>query len=293
MKVGFIGLGIMGSAMAMNLYRRGFLYAVYNRTRSKAAPFESLNVKVAENPKELAELSDVVITMVTDGPDTEQVLFGKNGVSESAIKGLTVIDMGTNSPAYARSFADRLEKLGMDFLDAPVTGGDVGARQGTLTIMVGGKEEVFERVRPVFEAMGKLIIYAGPVGYGQRMKLVNQVAVALSDIAMVEAMVMAERLGLDMEKVYQVLSTGGARSFSIESYMPRLLKGDLEPGFRISHLRKDLWYALEEAKKEGVALPATSMAFELFLSSENLGYGEKGIQALIKLYEKISGVKLK
>ncbi len=288
MKVGFIGLGIMGSAMAMNIYKKGHELIVYNRTKSKAEPFRKLGVPVAESPKEVAEKSDVVIVMVTDAPDVKEVIFGKNGVVEGARRGLIVVDMSTNSPKNAQEIYDELSKIGVEFMDAPVTGGDVGAKQGTLIIMVGGKPETFEKVKPVFESMGKLIVYAGPVGSGQKMKLVNQVAVALSDLAMVEALALAEKFGLDLEKVYQVLSSGGARSFTIESYMPRLLKGDMEPGFKISHLRKDLGYVLEEAKALKLPLFATSLAFEEFLSSEKLGYGEKGIQALIKLYELFS-----
>ncbi|MDP8022881.1 MAG: NAD(P)-dependent oxidoreductase [Nitrososphaeria archaeon] len=288
MKVGFIGLGIMGSSMAYNVFKGGYDLIVYNRTESKTKIFREAGVPVAKTPKEVAEKSDVVILMVTDAPDVENVLFAKNGVAEGAHEGLIVVDMSTNSPEFAEKFANVLAKLKVEFLDAPVTGGDVGAREGRLTIMVGGKKEMFEKVKPIFETMGKMIIYAGPVGSGQKMKLVNQIAVALSDLAMIEAIELAKFFNLDIEQVYKVLSTGGARSFTIESYMPRLIKGDLEPGFKLSHLRKDIGYALEEAKKKKIPLFATSLTYQMLVSTENLGYGEKGIQALIKLYETLS-----
>ncbi len=291
MKVGFIGLGIMGSSMAYNIFKGGYDLIVYNRTESKTKIFKEAGVPVAKTPREVAEKSDVVIIMVTDAPDVESVIFGENGIIGGAHEGLIVIDMSTNSPEYAERFASELAKLKVEFLDAPVTGGDVGAKEGKLTIMVGGKKEVFERIRPIFETMGKLIIYAGPVGSGQKMKLVNQIAVALSDVAMIEAIELAKFFNIDIEQVYKVLSTGGARSFTIESYMPRLMKGDMEPGFKLSHLRKDIGYALEEAKKEKIPLFATSLTYQMLLSAENLGYGEKGIQALIKLYETLSKEK--
>ena len=288
MKVGFIGLGIMGSSMAYNIFKAGHELIVYNRTESKTKIFKDAGVPVAKTPKEVAEKSEVVIIMVTDAPDVESVLFGKDGVVSGAHKGLIVVDMSTNSPEYAEKFAKKLAEYDVEFLDAPVTGGDVGAREGKLTIMIGGKKEIFEKVKPVFESMGKMIIYAGTTGSGQKMKLVNQIAVALSDLAMIEAIELAKSFNLDIEQVYKVLSTGGARSFTIESYMPRLMRGDLEPGFKLSHLRKDIGYALNEAKKNGTPLFATSLIYQMLISTENLGYGEKGIQALIKLYEILS-----
>jgi 3-hydroxyisobutyrate dehydrogenase len=284
MRVGFIGLGIMGGPMARHLHKAGFLSAVYNRTRAKAEPFGRLGVYVAESPADLAKRVDVVIEMVSDAPDVEQVLFGPGGVVEGARPGLVVVDMSTNSPDWARSFAERLAARGIDFLDAPVTGGQKGAEEGTLTVMVGGREDLFQRLLPVFKAFAKEVIYAGPVGYGQAMKLVNQVVIALNTIAMVEGLRLAEALGLDIDKVARLLTVGAARSGSIELYLPKLLKGDLSPGFKAAHLKKDLAYAMEIANRKSLSLPASALALELYKKMVEKGLGELGIHALGKAY---------
>lgn len=287
-RVGFIGLGIMGKPMAMNIYKAGFPLIVYNRTKSKTEDFKKLNVPIADTPKDVAENSDIVIDMVTDATDVEEVLLGKNGVIEGGRPGLIVVDMSTNSPDYARYFARELAKKGVEFLDAPVTGGDKGAREGTLTIMVGGKKEIFERVKPVFEAMGKKIVYGGDVGAGQTLKLINQVVVGLNMVAVVEAIKLAEKSGIDLNLVFEVLSSGAANSFTVQYYMPKILKGDMEPGFRAAHLKKDLRYAIELANKLNIPLPGTALTLELYNAMVALGLGEKGTQALIKIYDKLS-----
>ena len=284
MRVGVVGLGIMGAPMAMHLHKAGLLAAVYNRTRAKAEPFAKLGVYVAESPADLAGRVDVVVVMVSDGPDVEQVLFGPGGVAEGARPGLVVVDMSTNSPDWARRFAERLAQLGVEFLDAPVTGGQKGAVEGTLTVMVGGREETFQRLLPVFKAFGRNVIYVGPVGYGQAMKLVNQVVAALNTVAMVEGLRLAKALGLDMDKVAQVLTGGAARSGSIELYLPKLLRGDLSPGFKAAHLKKDLTYAMGEANRWNLFLPAASLALELYKKMVEKGLGELGIHALAEVY---------
>ncbi len=228
--------------------------------------FARLGIPVAESPREVAEKSDVVIDMVTDAPDVEEVLLGPNGVVHGgAHPGLIVIDMSTNSPDHARYFARELGKYGIEFLDAPVTGGDIGgARQGTLTIMVGGKYEVFERVKPILQAMGRTIIYAGDVGNGQMLKLLNQIVVGIDMLAVAEAMALAKKAGIDMEKLFTVLSTGAANSFTVQYYMPKMMKGDFEPGFRAAHLKKDLRYAIETANRLNVPLPGTALTLQLY-----------------------------
>ncbi len=290
LRVGFIGLGIMGGAMAMNIHRAGFPLIVYNRTKSKTEPFAKLGIPVADSPREVAERSDVVIDMVTDAPDVEEVLLGPNGVVHGAHPGLIVIDMSTNSPEHARYFARELGKYGIEFLDAPVTGGDIGARQGTLTIMVGGKYEVFEKVKPVLQAMGKTIIYAGDVGNGQMLKLLNQIVVGIDMLAVAEAMALAKKAGIDMEKLFTVLSTGAANSFTVQYYMPKMMRGDFEPGFRAAHLRKDLKYAIETANKLNVPLPGTALTLQLYNALVAKGLGEKGTQALLKLYYELANI---
>ncbi len=198
--------------------------------------------------------------------------------------------MSTNSPDHARYFARELGKYGVEFLDAPVTGGDIGARQGTLTIMVGGKYEVFERVKPVLQAMGKTIIYAGDVGNGQMLKLLNQIVVGIDMLAVAEAMALAKKAGIDMEKLFTVLSTGAANSFTVQYYMPKMMKGDFEPGFRAAHLKKDLRYAVETANRLNVPLPGTALTLQLYNALVAKGLGEKGTQALLKLYYEMANI---
>jgi 3-hydroxyisobutyrate dehydrogenase len=287
-KVGFIGLGIMGLPMATNILKAGYPLTVYNRTISKAEPLRRLGAYVAGSPKEVAQRSDVVISMVTDVPDVEEVLFGANGVVEGGGRGLIFIDMSTNSPEAARSFAKRLLDYSIEFMDAPVTGGDKGAREGTLTIMAGGRLETFQRVKPIFEAMGKTIVYCGEVGSGQMVKLCNQIVVGLNMLAVTEALVLARRAGIDENILFTVLSTGAANSFTVQYYLPKILRGDFEPGFKASHLKKDLKYVIDTANKLNIPLPGVSILLQLYNSLVSQGLGEKGTQALIKVYEVLS-----
>jgi len=283
MRVGFIGLGIMGQPMATNILKVGFPLVVYNRTRSKAEALRSMGASVAESPMDVARRSDVVILMVTDAPDVEELLFSEHGVVKGAHDGLVVIDMSTNSPDHAKHFADTLSKHGIEFLDAPVTGGDKGAREGTLTIMVGGKYEVFVKVKPVLEAMGKTIIYVGNVGSGQMMKLLNQIVVALNTLALSEAVALARRVGINEELLYRVLTSGAADSAIIRYYMPKLMNNDMRPGFKAAHLRKDLKYALDVGNKYSVPLFGTALTLQLYNELVSRGLGEEGIHALVKL----------
>ncbi|MGC8636060.1 MAG: NAD(P)-dependent oxidoreductase [Thermoprotei archaeon] len=285
LRLGFIGLGIMGSGMAKNLLRAGFPLTVYNRTKSKAEALGNEGAVVVDTPAEVAQRSDAVFEIVTDAPDVEQVLFGKGGVVEGKHDGLIFVDESTNSPSHAKAFSERLSELGIEFLDAPVTGGDKGAREGTLTIMVGGKKEVFERVKPAFQAMGKTVVYAGEAGSGQALKLANQIVVGVDMLALVEAMVIAQRAGISMDTLYEVLSSGAGNSFTVQSYMPRIMKGDMEPGFRAAHLRKDLHYVIEMAHEFNVPLPGAALLLQLYNSLVASGKGERGTQALIQLYE--------
>ncbi|MGC8670504.1 MAG: NAD(P)-dependent oxidoreductase [Thermoprotei archaeon] len=285
LRLGFIGLGIMGSGMAKNLLRAGFPLTVYNRTKSKAEALGNEGAVVVDTPAEVAQRSDAVFEIVTDAPDVEQVLFGKGGVVEGKHDGLIFVDESTNSPSHAKAFSERLSELGIEFLDAPVTGGDKGAREGTLTIMVGGKKEVFERVKPAFQAMGKTVVYAGEAGSGQALKLANQIVVGVDMLALVEAMVIAQRAGISMDTLYEVLSSGAGNSFTVQSYMPRIMKGDMEPGFRAAHLRKDLHYVIEMAHEFNVPLPGAALLLQLYNSLVASGRGERGTQALIQLYE--------
>jgi len=287
MRIGFIGLGIMGYSMAYNLLKAGYELTVYNRTIEKAEKLGKSGVKVAYSPKEVAENSEIVISMVTDAPDVEDVLFSEKGVVKSGKKGLIFIDMSTNSPEFAKKTSKKLSEYGIEFLDSPVTGGDKGAREGTLTIMVGGKENIFRQVEEIFKAMGKNIIYVGETGSGQALKLCNQVVVSLDMVAVIESLMLARSLGIDDEKLFSVLSTGAGNSFTVQYYLPKIMKGDLEPGFKAAHLKKDLKYALDTGTSASLPLPGTSLALQLYNSMVSLGMGEKGTQGLIKVYEKL------
>lgn len=285
MRVGVVGLGIMGGPIAGHLHRAGLLAAVYNRSVEKTRRFAELGVYVAESPGDLARRVDVVFVVVSDGPDVEEVLFGRGGVVEGAREGLVVVDMSTNSPGWAVRFAERLSAYGVEFVDAPVTGGQRGAVEGSLVVMAGGREEVVSRLVPIFSVFAKEVVYVGPVGSGQALKLVNQVVVALNTLAMVEGVKLAEALGLDLGKVARVLSSGAARSGSVELYLGKLLAGDLSPGFKAAHLKKDLGYVLEVARSRGVGLPGASLAFELYRKMVERGLGELGIHALGLVYD--------
>jgi len=285
-RIGFIGLGIMGSSMASNLIEAGFNVIVYNRSRGKAEKLAAKGADIAETPAKIAESSTIVIEMVTDAPDVEQVFFGTGGLAEGKHEGLTVIGMSTNSPRYAIDFARRLELLGIDFIDAPVTGGDKGAREGTLTIMAGGRPEVFKRVVAVLEAMGKNIIYTGETGTGQMVKLLNQIVIGMDMLGVSEALALARRTGTDLNALYGVLSTGAANSFTVQYYLPKMIKGDIEPGFKAIHLRKDLKYVMDVANGMDMPMVGTSLLLQLYNALVAQGLGDKGTQALIKLYEK-------
>ena len=283
----------MGKQMASNLMKKGYKMTVYNRSKKSVIELQSQGAEAAETPKEVAKRSDIVIDMVTDAPDVEQVLFGEGGVVESARPGLAVIDMSTNSPEIARSVYSRLGDKGVDFLDAPVTGGDKGAREGTLTIMVGGKRDVFDRCRPVFEGMGKEIVYMGDSGSGQAMKLCNQTAVAIHTLATCESLLLGSSAGLNSKDVLRVLTSGAANSWNLTNLGPKVVARDYEPGFKAAHLLKDLRYVIQLSEKNHLTLPGSSIVYQLFNSIMAENEGEKGTQILAKVLEKLAAREIK
>jgi 3-hydroxyisobutyrate dehydrogenase len=287
-KIGFIGLGIMGRPMAINILSAGFPLAVWNRTKSKIEPLVSRGVRSVNSPKEAAEISDVVITMVTDSPDVEKVILESEGVIEGVHKGLTVIDMSTISPIVTRRIAKALEEKGAEMLDAPVSGGEKGAIEGALSIMVGGKNEVFRECLPIFETMGKNIVYVGDHGMGQMVKLCNQVICGLNQLAVCEGIMFGIKAGLDMDKMMKVVTAGAAGSWQLSNIGPKILKGDLEPGFKVKHFLKDLRLIMETAAELRVPLPGTSLVNQLYRAVEAEGKEEKGVQALIVTLEKLA-----
>jgi 3-hydroxyisobutyrate dehydrogenase len=286
MTIGFIGLGIMGRPMALNLLKAGFDLVVWNRTPGKAEVLREAGAEVAGSRRAVAERADVVITMVNDTPDVEQVLFGPEGVAEGLTPGRVVIDMSTISPDATEEFARRLGSKECDMLDAPVSGGDIGARNATLTIMVGGKKEVFERCLPVFEAMGRNIVHCGGHGDGQRVKMINQILCGLHTVAVSEAFTLAEKMGLDLPTVHKVVSSGAAGSWALDNYGPRILRGDLSPGFKLHMQQKDLRIAHETARKYGDLFPGTELAYRLFTQAKEITLAELGSHGLIELYRR-------
>ena len=294
LRVGFIGLGIMGKPMASNLMKNGYELGIFNRSRKSVEELAAAGAKRAETPKDLAKDCDIVIDMVTDAPDVERVLLDETtGVIAEAKKGLVAIDMSTNSPEVARKVYSKLGEKGIDFLDAPVTGGDKGAREATLTIMVGGKKEIFERCKPVFEAMGKEIVYMGNSGSGQAMKLCNQVAVSINTLATSEALMFATAAGLNLDDVLKVLTTGAASSWNLANLGPKIVARDFEPGFKSAHILKDLRYVIQLSEANRVVLPGSSIVYQLLNSVMADGYGEKGTQVLAKVLEKLSDREIK
>ncbi len=290
-RVGFIGLGIMGMPMAKNLLKAGFEVVAYNRTPGRVREVEQEGAQAAASPAEVARQVEVTITMVTDSPDVRQVVLGPNGVIEGVQPDGVVIDMSTISPKVTREVAARLRGRGAHMLDAPVSGGQRGAINRALAIMVGGEAAVLERCLPVFQALGQRIVHVGPNGAGQTVKLVNQILVAGTLNAVCEALVFAKRAGIDMEATLQAVSGGAAASWQLENLGPRILKGDFAPGFMVRLQQKDLRLILEEAAELSVPLPGTSLVHQLYRVLEASGEAELGTQALVKVLERLSGIE--
>jgi 3-hydroxyisobutyrate dehydrogenase len=291
-KIGFIGLGIMGKPMAKNLIKAGFPLTVWNRTASKMKELIEMGAKGASSPKEVAEKSNVIITMLTDSPDVEEVILGPSGVIEGVKRGSIVIDMSTISPKVARKIASKLAEVGVEMLDAPVTGGEIGAINATLSIMVGGNYETFQKCLPIFQALGKRVTYMGPHGNGQITKLCNQIICVINIQAVCEGLILAAKAGLDLDKFLEVVTGGAANSWMLSNLGPKMIKGDMEPGFKIATQQKDLRLVFETAAELKVPLPATALVQQMFRTVEAEGLSEKGTQALIKAMEKIAGYKI-
>jgi len=292
-KIGFIGLGVMGKPMAKNLLAAGYPLTVHNRSRPPVDELAALEATPATSSREVAERSDVVITMLPDTPDVELVVLGPKGVLEGTRPGSLLIDMSTVSPVATRRIAVEAAAKGVKMLDAPVSGGDVGAKEGTLSIMVGGEREVFEECFDIFRVLGKKIVYVGPSGMGQTVKACNQIVVALTLEAMAEALVLAAKAGLDPQLVVDVLSGGAARCWALEVRAPRVLKRDFTPGFRVKLHHKDLGIALEAARELGVPLPVTALVHQMFgalIAAGRENYDHSGI---ITLLEDLAGVEVR
>ena len=285
MQIGFIGTGVMGSAMVRNLMKKGFEVSVYSRTKSKAEALIAEGARWCDNVASCAAEKDAVITMVGFPKDVEEVYFGQDGILEGASQGTYLIDMTTTSPKLSERISKAGKEKQLNVLDAPVSGGDVGAQKGTLSIMVGGEKVDFEACLPIFEAMGTQIIYEGGPGMGQHTKMANQIAIAGAVSGVCEAMAYAESVGLDLKTMLDSISAGAAGSFQMSNTAPRILDGDFEPGFFIKHYVKDMKIAKEEAEDRSVELGILNRVLEMYQTLEEKGMGDLGTQALIKYYE--------
>lgn len=285
-KIGFVGVGVMGASMIRNLMKAGFEVHIYTRTKSKAEDVIQVGATWYDTPQALAPHVDVLITMVGYPTDVEQLYLAEDGFLTTLRSGAFAIDMTTSSPNLAKQMADEGKAAGIAVLDAPVSGGDIGAKNGTLTIMVGGDEQDFAAVEPVLKAMGQSVILQGGPGAGQHTKMVNQIAIASNMIGVTEAIVYAKKAGLDPENVLASISGGAAGSWSLSNLIPRVLKDDYSPGFFIKHFIKDMRIALDEAKQMGLELPGLAMAEQMYQQLAESGLADNGTQALIKYYEK-------
>ncbi|HZN12409.1 MAG TPA: NAD(P)-dependent oxidoreductase [Blastocatellia bacterium] len=296
MKVGLIGLGIMGAPMARNLLKAGFPVTVATRTAGKAARFAKEagalgEVRAVETPAEVAAASEVIVTMVTDSPDVEAVARGERGVFSGARAGAAVIDMSTISPEVTRALAAEAAGRGLSWLDAPVSGGEKGAIEGTLTIMVGGEPEALERCRPVLAAMGKRITHFGPAGTGQSAKLCNQIMTAVNLLSVCEALVFGKKAGLDLATLHQALTGGAANSWALEVLGRKMIDRDFAPAFMVRLQQKDLRLVLDAAGAGRVPLPGASLVHQLLAAVEAEGRGDDGTQSLVRVLERLAGLE--
>ena len=286
MKIAFIGIGVMGRSMALHLIKDGgHELQVYTRTKAKAADVLAAGAKWCDTVKEAATGVEVVMTMVGFPSDVEEVYFGPAGILENAAAGALLIDFTTTKPSLEQQIHAEAQKRGLRFLDAPVSGGDTGAREARLSIMVGGDKADFDAAVPLFENLGKTIVYQGPTGSGQHAKMCNQIAIASGMIGVMESLLYARRSGLDPDTVLKSIATGAAASWSLSNYVPRVLKDDFKPGFYVEHFLKDIRIALEECEKMGIEAPGLKLTYELYLEVEKMGGAKLGTQSIYKALE--------
>lgn len=283
-KIGFIGTGVMGAAMAGHLLDAGNELFVYNRTKSKTDELVARGATYCASPKAIAEEADLIFSIVGYPQDVREIYFGEMGVFKANVQEKVLVDMTTSEPGLAQEIYQAAKEAGAFALDAPVSGGDIGAKNATLTIMVGGDEAAYQALLPYFEIIGKTVAHQGRAGAGQHTKMANQIAIAGTMTAMTELMVYADKAGLNVEKVLQTVGGGSAATWSLTNYAPRILREDFSAGFFVKHFIKDLGIALSEAEKMGIELPATAGAKKLYDRLADKGYENDGTQALIKLW---------
>ena len=289
-RIGWIGTGVMGASMCRHVMSRGFTATIHSRTRAKAEPLLAAGARWADSPHALAGESDVIFTMLGFPDEVRAVYLGENGIAVNAAPGQILVDMSTSQPALAREIAAAAEARGAVALDAPVSGGDIGAREARLSIMIGGDEKTFRALEPLWSAMGKTFVHQGGAGAGQHTKMVNQILIASGMIGVCEALLYAHRAGLDAEKVLSSVASGAAGSWSLSNYGPRILQNNFEPGFFVEHFIKDMSIALDEARRMQLSLPGLALAQQLYQSVQAIGFGRKGTQALQLALARMSGV---
>ncbi|HIE50696.1 MAG TPA: NAD(P)-dependent oxidoreductase [Armatimonadetes bacterium] len=292
-RVGWIGTGVMGGPMAGHVLKAGYALTVYNRTRAKAQPWVERGAQWADSPQAVAEQSEVVFTMLGFPRDVREVILGTNGVLAGARSGSIIVDMSTSEPSLAVEIYERAKSKGVYSVDAPVSGGDVGAREGTLSIMIGGDEEIVQALQPLFETLGRNIVYQGPAGSGQHTKMCNQIVVAGTMIGVCEALLYGYRAGLDLETMMASISRGAAACWTLDNLAPRILQRNFDPGFFVEHFVKDMSIALAEAEQMNLSLPGLALVHQLYVALKAQGHGKLGSHALMLALEQLSQVQVK
>ena len=290
-RIGWIGTGVMGRWMCQHLMNKGYSATVFNRTRDKAKPLLEAGAKWADSPKGVAEAADVVFAIVGFPSDVREVFLGTQGSLAGSRPGMALVDMTTSEPSLARQIYEAARSKGVASIDAPVSGGDVGARNATLSIMVGGDADAVEAIKPLFECLGKTMVHQGPAGAGQHTKMVNQILIASNMIGVCEALLYGYKAGLDLKTVLQSVGGGAAASWSLNNLGPRIIDRNFEPGFFVEHFIKDMGIALDEAKQMGLALPGLALANQLYLAVKAQGWGRKGTHALMLALEQLASIK--
>ncbi|MBN1525768.1 MAG: NAD(P)-dependent oxidoreductase [Spirochaetales bacterium] len=290
-KIGWIGTGVMGKQMCLHVLTAGNTVTVYNRTREKAGELIAAGAIWAESPKEVAAVSDIVFTIVGFPDDVKQVFLGTEGVLAGAKSGSILVDMTTSIPDLAKTIAAKAKSQGVVVLDAPVSGGDVGARDGRLAIMAGGDKEAFKAVLPVFETFGEHIAYMGPAGTGQHTKMCNQILIAANMAGVVESLLYAQKAGLSQDEVIAIVGKGAAGSFSINKVAPRIVKNDFDPGFYIKHFVKDMGIALSECRRMNLSLPCLALVYQFYIAAIAIGFENLGVQALYRVCARMNGME--
>ena len=288
--IGWIGTGVMGKSMCAHILNAGYSVSVYNRTKEKANDLVQMGAIWCSSPKDVAEKCDILFTIVGFPLDVEEVYLGENGVLKTIKKKSIIVDMTTSEPSLAQRIYNKAKKLGVSSLDAPVSGGDVGAKNGTLAIMIGGDKEAYETVLPFFNLMGQNISYMGKEGAGQHTKMSNQILIASTMIGTIESLLYAYKAGNDLDEVINVIGKGAAGCWSINNLGPRVAKGNFEPGFFIKHFVKDMGIALKEAKLMNLALPGLALAYQFYMYAMALGLENLGSQGLYKVLAKMNGI---